>query len=214
MRAVGPHIRKCGQVFGISNIASDTRLGICIARTLPGDPDVPVYVNVPGFNAERPDAEVELLSTGWQYSFHRVTEYLTDGLFSQMTTILDADSYYDWSPIIFRLFKIDGGGWGRSYSGVFGHLLSTDIPVSLRMRAVGGFVHSPEPFANFTQEYGKGFHLFLRCRQDLADGEIAYFAEPPPPCMGVIVEVKCPRPSRFRPASGETRMTYEEGSYL
>jgi hypothetical protein len=213
MRLVGPQLRKCSRVFGIPNTGSDIRLAMCIARTrLPRNNSV--HRDFYGFNAESPDVEMELLSPGLQYSFHKVANDLTDLMFKQMLTPVDGDSYFDWSPIIFRLVRFDSGGKGRSFFAVFGHLICTEIPLALRMRAVGGIVPSRDPFANFTQDYGKGFQLFLRCKKDLANGEIAYFGEPPPPRLGVIVEVKCPPLSRFREMAGVTRVTYEEGSYL
>jgi hypothetical protein len=218
MRAVGPHLRRCARAFAIPNIGSDIRLAVCIAR-LPGRPlwNADVHVPTQGFNSEVPDAEAELMSPGLQYSVHKVTERLADHVFAQVVTRVDDATYLDWSPVIYRLVKIDAGGAGRSYMGVFGYLLCVEVPVSLSMKAIGGFVKCAEAWADFVQKYVMGFELFVKCNNQLEEGEIAYFGEPPPPHFGVIVQVRSPALSEFaRPSqdTAEPRLTYEEGSVL
>jgi hypothetical protein len=111
----------------------------------------------------------------------------------------------------------EAGGYGRRYYAVFGHLVCLEIPVSLRMKALAGIARTEEPFANFSQSYALDFELFIRCNQEMADGEIAYFGQPPAPHFGVIVEVRCPALSRFEALTakrGVPQVTFEEGSIL
>jgi hypothetical protein len=54
-----------------------------------------------GFNAEKPDVEVELLSPEWQYSFTKIIGDKADQIFAQMITPLGNGEYYDWSAIAF-----------------------------------------------------------------------------------------------------------------
>jgi hypothetical protein len=220
MRIIGPQLRKCSRVFGIPNIGSDIRFAICISRTVWEGKRLSnrdIHQRVHGFNAETPDVEVELLSPGWQYSFHKVTEERADLIFAQMITRVGNDEYYDWSPIAFRRVHLEAGGYGRGYHGVFGHLICVDVPVSLRMKARAGIVQTSEDFANFSQAYAMNFELFIRCNSEIEEGAIGYFGEPPAPHFGVIVEARCPALTRFKEVTAESgvqQITFEEGSIL
>jgi hypothetical protein len=202
MRAVGPHLRKCGRVFDIPAMGSDQRIAICIARTVTKDTP---QKHRGGFNSCSPMTDRNMIAVSRQVTFHRIFRDEFDVMFGAVVTMIDSERYIDWSPIAFRPVNFAIGGTERAYWSAFGYGICAGITDYNCMQTNEGIVRSDRPWANFSQTFPNGFVVYLRCNQQLSEGELAFFGEPPPPDFGVILEVNCSEPKRF-PNAGKARV--------
>jgi hypothetical protein len=217
MRRVGPALRKCARVFDIATVGSDMRLSLCVSRvSLKGEPIAVPHAAGQGFNADSPHTDRYQISTNRQITFHRIFNDDFDLLFGAIVTVLGDDRFIDWSPIALRSTSINGGASGRSYLAVFGHIICLGLVENTCLIARGGIEPARVEFANFSQEFASDFVVYLRCNGAIEEGELAYFAQPPPPAFGVILDARCPAPTVF-PNRGKTpqkRITIEDEPLL
>jgi hypothetical protein len=219
IKQLAPHLKKCADLFLLPFAGSDVRLGLCIERSFVNRsiPDqYSIHVRAFSFNSNTPWVETQYLALGPQCTFHHVDSATAPLMFGALVTSVDADSYFDWSPVAFSLRHFEVGGVGREMDAIFGALVITERPNGMNMKALGGIEKCELPFADFMQVYENNFELFIKCNPEMNATEIAYFAEPPSPHFGTILELKCPELSRFAKATESVvrEVTCEEGSDL
>jgi hypothetical protein len=199
MRTIGPRLRECNLIFDIPDAFSDIRFALCLTRCLPvpNETDERI-IQVNGFNSGRIRLKRDHISTTRQITFHKIVGDEFDALFISTLTIVDKETYINWSPISLQSMKFSIGGNERAYVAVFGQLICLGFLENTCVRAETGFVKTNKTFGNFSQKYEMDFMIYLRCNEILDIDELVYFGTLPPPDFGIILEVKCPKLDHFQ----------------